>query len=228
MKLSILVPVYNEEKTILKIIKRIKKVDIEKIEKEIIIVDDFSKDKTREILKKLKDNEIRVIFHEKNKGKGFAIRTALGHAKGDLVIIQDADFEYDPEEYRKLLSTLFNKKASVVYGSRFLNKNTFYWSLFYFGNYFLSLITSILYLQRITDMETCYKLFKREALNGINLECKRFDFEPEITAKFIKKGFRILEVPISYSPRTKGQGKKIKFSDGFSALKTLIKYKFMD
>jgi glycosyltransferase involved in cell wall biosynthesis len=231
MKLSVIIPVYNEEKTILKVIDQVKKADTKGIKKELVIVDDFSKDKTREILSKLKARDIKVFFHKKNHGKGAAIRTALQHATGDIIIIQDADLEYNPAEYGKLLQPILDGKTKVVYGSRLeaiqRDLQNMY-KLHYFGNKFLTIMTNILYGTTITDMETCYKVFRREVLDGIRLRAMRFDFEPEITAKLLKKGYNIVEVPIDFVGRTFKEGKKITWRDGIKALFYLIKYRFVN
>lgn len=227
MKLSIIMPVYNERDTLREILDLVRAVDLG-LTKEIIIVDDGSTDGTKEILQQLKDiPEVNVLFHQQNMGKGAAIRTALGHVSGDFVIIQDADLEYDPEDYKKLLVPVLKDKAEVVYGSRFTGerRNMFFWH--YLGNRFLSLITNILYNTTLSDMETCYKLFKRQALDGISITSNRFNFEPEITSKILRKGIRIYEVPISYTGREFSEGKKITWRDGVSALWTLLKYRFI-
>ena len=230
-KLSIIVPAYNEEKTILKVINRVKSVKLGNIKKEIIVVDDFSRDGTRKLLKTLQDRKLKIFFHEKNKGKGAAIRTALKHATGDIMLIQDADLEYDPKEYRKLLEPIIYGKAKVVYGSRLeairRNLKKMY-KLHYFGNLFLTAITRVLYGAKITDMETGYKVFKKEVIKNINLKAKRFDFEPEITAKILKKGYKITEVPIDFMGRKFSEGKKITWKDGVKALLYLIKYRLID
>ncbi len=227
MKLSILIPVYNEEETLNALIKRVEEVDIGDLDKEIIIVNDCSKDKSGEILKAY-EKKHKVYTHEVNKGKGAAIRTALAHATGDFVIIQDADLEYDPGEYVNLLKPILDGKADVVYGSRFLGKNASRYQLYAFGNKFLSFMTSLLYFKRITDMETCYKMFKRTVLDSFTITRNRFDIEPEVTAKVLKKGYRLLEIPIHYEGRTKEQGKKIKPKDGLIALWVLVKHRFVD
>ncbi len=218
---------YNEEKTTTKIIKRVVKVRLP-IKREIIVVDDGSTDNTPKKLEEIKKRfkKIKIIRHKKNKGKGSAIRTALKYTKGNIIGIQDADLEYNPSEYKKLLKPILNKKVKVVYGSRF-KKGKNKKNLFYYGNRFLSFITSLLYFSKITDMETCYKIFRKEILKDINLKAKRFDIEPEITAKILKKGYKIKEIPISYNPRSTKKGKKIKFSDGFSVIFTLVKYRFI-
>jgi len=225
MKLSIIIPVYNEEDTLLKILEKIKKVNLNKIKKEIIIVDDNSTDGSKEILQKIKKPDIIIRFNKRNRGKGYCIRKAIKYTTGHLVIFQDADLEYDPEDYKKLIKP-FKKGYKVVYGSRFLNKKIKGKKSFYLGNKFLSLLTSLLFLKKITDMETCYKIFSTEVLKKINLKSNDFSIEPEITTKVLKKGIKIKEIPINYYPRTVKQGKKIKIKDGFIALKTLIKYRF--
>lgn len=228
MKLSIIIPVYNEKGTIKEIIERVRCVDIGNIEKEIIIVDDFSTDGSRDVLKDEEKSGIRAIYHEKNEGKGAAIRTALGHITGDLILIQDADLEYDPEDYTKLLNPILKGKADVVYGSRFTGERRNMLFLHWVGNRFLTLVTNILYNTTLSDMETCYKLFRAKAVEGVKIRSNRFSFEPEITAKVLKKGIRIYEVPISYAGREFKEGKKITWRDGFSALWTLVKYRFID
>jgi glycosyltransferase involved in cell wall biosynthesis len=231
MKLSIIIPVYNEEKTILKVLDKVKKVKLNDITKEIILVDDFSTDGTKNILSELKDSSLKIFFHQKNHGKGAAIRTALKHATGDIIIIQDADLEYEPEEYPKLLEPIIENETKVVYGSRLkaIRKNIKnMYKLHYIGNTVLTLMTNLLYGSMISDMETCYKVFKKEVLNDIKLKSKRFDFEPEITAKILKKGYKIKEVPINFVGRKFDEGKKITWKDGIKALYYLIKYRFVD
>jgi glycosyltransferase involved in cell wall biosynthesis len=230
MTLSVLIPIYNEKNTILEILKRIDAVDLSEIsfKKEIVLVDDGSSDGTRQILKGLED-KYKIIYHPKNQGKGAAIKTGLNHVFGDYVIIQDADLEYDPKDYIKLLKVALKNNAEVVYGSRRLNpKNKYSHLSFYLGGIVLNWLASVLYGIKITDESTCYKLFKTETIKSIPLECKRFEFCPEITAKIAKRKIKIYEVPIEYYPRDKKEGKKIKWRDGFEALWTLIKYKFTD
>ena len=230
-KLSIIIPAYNEEKTILKVISRVKNAKLGNIKKEVIVVDDFSADRTKKVLSKLKNKGLKIFFHEKNMGKGAAIRTALKHATGDIMLIQDADLEYDPKEYGKLLKPIIDGKAKVVYGSRLasIRKNLKkMYKLHYLGNLFLTAITSVLYGANITDMETGYKVFKKEVIRNISLKAKRFDFEPEITAKILKKGYKITEVPIDFMGRKFSEGKKITWKDGVKALLYLIKYRFTD
>ena len=224
-KLSVVIPVYNEKKSLLEIIRRVQAVPIEK---EIILVDDFSTDGTRHLLRDLEKQQFKVLYHERNQGKGAALRTGFLHATGEFVIVQDADLEYDPNDYPKLLKPILDGTADVVYGSRFSGHRTNMTSLHTLGNLFLTAITNLFYRTSITDMETCYKLFRRETIQGIRIESNRFNFEPEVTAKLLKRGLRILEVPISYSGRSFSEGKKITWRDGFSAVWTLVKYRFRE
>lgn len=228
MKLSVIIPVYNEKDTIKEVLRRVRQVDLGDIEKEIVVVDDGSTDGTREILSMEKDSITQVILHPQNRGKGAAVRTGLAHVTGDIVVIQDADLEYDPEDFPRMLEPILKGKAEVVYGSRFTgpHKNMLFWH--YIGNRFLAFVTGILYDTTLTDMETCYKMFKRSVLDGIQLKSNKFDIEPEITAKILKKGIRIYEVPISYAGREYSEGKKITWKDGIPALWALIKYRFVD
>jgi glycosyltransferase involved in cell wall biosynthesis len=228
MKLSIIVPVYNERNTVQELLRRVRAVDLGEIAKEIIIVDDGSTDGTGDILRLEEDSSTKVLRREKNRGKGAAVRAALPHATGDYVIIQDADLEYDPEDYRAMLAPVMKSKADVVYGSRFTgeHRDMLYWH--WVGNKFLSLMTNVLYNTTLSDMETCYKLFSRESLEGIEIKSDRFEFEPEITAKILKKKFRIYEVPVSYAGREYEEGKKIVWMDGFKALWALLKYRFFN
>ncbi|MBI3035433.1 glycosyltransferase family 2 protein [Candidatus Woesearchaeota archaeon] len=230
-KLTIIIPVYNEIKTVLNIIEKAKKAKIGNVAKEIIVVDDFSTDGTRSILKKIEGSAIKVLYHKRNIGKGAAIRSGLKRATGDIILIQDADLEYNPEEYAKLLKPILNSKAKVVYGSR-LNaireniKNMY--KLHYIGNMLLTLMTNLLYGAKVTDMETGYKVFRKEVIKGMNLKSNRFDFEPEVTAKILKSGCKIHEVPISFAGRKFEQGKKITWVDGIKAAYYLVKYRFVD
>ena len=226
MKLSVVIPIYNEKTTIREIYECVKAVDIDK---EIILVDDFSTDGTREILHGLADDSTRVIMHDRNMGKGAALRTGFQHATGDIVIIQDADLEYDPHQYPKLIQPILEGKADVVYGSRFVTGDyrrvLFFWHML--GNKMLTLLSNMLTNLNLTDMETCYKVFRREVLKRITIEEDRFGFEPEITAKIAKLNVRIYEIGISYSGRTYKEGKKIGWRDGISALRCILKYNLL-
>jgi len=224
-KLTVVIPVYNEKNTIGMIVERVEAVPIEK---EIILVDDYSTDGTRDILQQLQSEGIRVLYHERNMGKGAALRTGFHHASGDFVIVQDADLEYDPQEYPRLLEPILQGQADVVYGSRFSGQNRNMMSLHRLGNQFLTFVTNLLYRTSITDMETCYKLFRTPLVKSIKIECNRFNFEPEITAKILRRKLRIVEIPISYSGRTSSEGKKITWRDGFAALWALFKYRFTE
>lgn len=223
MKLSILIPVYNERATILEILKRVQAVPYEK---EIIAVDDGSTDGTRELLAQVQG--VTVLYHDRNRGKGAAIQTALAHATGDIVVIQDADLEYDPRDYKQLIEPIVEGRAKVVYGSRFLGPRMamFFWHMV--ANKALTLMTNILYDAILSDMETGYKAFRADVIKGVRLRSHRFDFEPEVTAKILKRGIRIFEVPISYYGREYSEGKKIGVKDGFVAIWTLLKYRFVD
>jgi glycosyltransferase involved in cell wall biosynthesis len=192
-------------------------------------VDDGSTDGTRELLNTLKSDTIKVIFHEKNQGKGGAIRTAIAHSKGDIILIQDADLEYDPQDYYKLIPVIESGKEKVVYGSRFLNKqNKHSYFSFFLGGQVVTWITNILYFQTLTDEPTCYKVFDAKLLKSIKLNCTGFEFCPEVTAKIAKLGFKIPEVPISYNPRSISEGKKINWKDGVEAIWVLFKYRFVN
>jgi len=227
MKLTVLIPVYNEIHTIREILKRVQATELAD---EILLVDDGSTDGTRDILEELNgQGAIRVILHEKNQGKGAAVRTGIKNATGDVLLIQDADLEYDPRDYPALLRPLQEGLAEVVYGSRFLGaprRVAMFWHMV--ANKLLTLITNILYNTILTDMETGYKVFRKEVIEDIPLHAKRFEFEPEFTAKILKRGVRIFEVPISFNPRDYDEGKKIGLSDAFEAIWALIKYRFVD
>ena len=227
MKLSVIIPIYNEVESIREIVKRVQDT---KLAWEIVLVDDGSIDGTRDLLKEMdgKDN-VRVVLHEKNQGKGAAVRTGFSTARGDVLLIQDADLEYDPRDYPTLLKPLEEGIADVVYGSRFLGgprRVVMFWHMI--ANYLLTFITNILYNTILSDMETGYKVFRKEVIEGMPLHAKRFDFEPEFTAKILKRKYRIFEVPISFNPRDYSQGKKIKLKDAFEAVWTLLKYRFVD
>jgi glycosyltransferase involved in cell wall biosynthesis len=228
-KVSVVVPVFNERNTLVEILRRMRMVELpDGIEREIIVVDDGSTDGTRDVLKQLGDSTVRVVMHEHNKGKGAAVRTGFAHATGDYVLVQDADLEYDPEDWPKLIAPIQRGKARVVYGSRFTGERRNMLFLHWIGNRMLSLTTNVLYNTTLSDMETCYKLIERRIVNSLDLHADRFDFEPEITAKILKRGIRIYEVPISYTGREFEEGKKITWRDGFAALWTLVKYRFSD
>ena len=227
MNISVIVPVYNEVNNVMEIVKRVQET---KLATEIVVVDDGSMDGTREILQKLNGKrKVRVILHEKNQGKGAAVVTGMKAAKGDILLIQDADLEYDPRDYPMLLQPIKEGIADVVYGSRFLggpHRVTMFWHLI--ANQLLTAMTNILYNTILTDMETGYKVFRREVIEDMNIRAKRFNFEPEFTAKILKQNYRIFEVPISFNPRDYSQGKKIKLKDAFEAVWALIKYRFVD
>jgi len=227
MKLSVIIPVYNEVNNINEIIKR---VQATKLATEIIVVDDGSKDGTQEILEKLDGKKkVRVILHEKNQGKGAAVVTGIKAAKGEILLIQDADLEYDPRDYPELLKPIQEGLADVVYGSRFLggtHRVTMFWHQV--ANKLLTFMTNILYDSILTDMETGYKVFRQEVVQGMTIKAKRFNFEPEFTAKILKRKYRIFEVSITFNPRDYSEGKKIKLHDAFEAVWALIKYRFMN
>jgi glycosyltransferase involved in cell wall biosynthesis len=227
MILSVLIPVFNEEKTIREIVIRVKKTGVVD---EILVIDDGSSDGTRPILKQLeKECGIRVIFHEKNRGKGAAVRTGIQNAVGEVMLIQDADLEYDPRDYPMLLKPLEEGIADVVYGSRFLGgarRPILFWNMV--ANKILTLVTNVLYNNILTDMETGYKVFRREIVQDLPLHARGFEFEPEFTAKILKRKVRVFEVPITFNPRDYNEGKKIKARDAFIAMWTLLKYRFVD
>lgn len=233
MKLSVIVPVYNEIRTIEEILSRVLQVDLPK---ELIVVDDFSTDGTREFLEKwvegggkeLKD-QVRILFQPKNMGKGAALRAGFKEATGDIIIIQDADLEYHPQEYPKLIQPILDGRADVVYGSRFLGRSSTGLTFRQiFGNKFITFLSNRFTALNLTDMETCYKVFKREALDHIQFKSDRFGFEPEITAKLAKMNYRFYEVPISYSGRDYSEGKKIHWRDGLKAIFSILRYHFFD
>ena len=241
MKLSVVMPVYNEIGTIAEILRRVRAVQLAvpvgygpengiavQFEREIVIVDDGSTDGTREILHTLEgEPDVVVVFHEHNQGKGAAVRTGLQHASGDVMLVQDADLEYDPRDYPALLQPIVEGRSQVVYGSRFRGGPTramFFWHMA--GNRFLTLVTNVLYDTILSDMETCYKVFTREVAEQLDLKAPGWGFDPEITAQILKRGYRIYEVPISYTGREFEEGKKISWRDGITVLRTLIRYRF--
>lgn len=223
IKLSVVVPVYNEAATIREILAQVRAVDLPI---ELVIVDDASTDGTREILEaEAADPDTRVFMHTRNLGKGAAVRTGLLHVEGDIVLIQDADLEYDPRDYATLIRPIVEGRSQVVYGSRFLgeHKAMYFWHSL--GNKFLTLVTNVLFDTTLTDMETCYKVFTREIADSLDLKQDRWGVDPEITAKILRQGVRIYEVPISYNGREFWDGKKISWKDGFVVLKTLVRYR---
>ena len=223
--LTVIVPVYNECNTVAEVIRRIRAADIPVIV-DVVVVDDGSTDGTDKVLAAIQDSTVKVVNHRQNQGKGAAIRTGLAEARGDLVLIQDADLEYDPDDWPKLLDPILKGKTRVVYGSRFTGERMNMLPSHWVGNRILSLVTNVLYSSTLSDMETGYKVFDRKVIAGITIESNRFDFEPEITAKVLRKGHRIYEVPISYAGREIDEGKKITWLDGFGALKALVKFRF--
>jgi glycosyltransferase involved in cell wall biosynthesis len=233
MKLSVVMPVYNEKTTLEEIVRRVVVVDVG-MEKEIVMVDDGSSDGTRALYDSIRaaypDGLIRVFLHEKNQGKGAALRTGFAQVTGDIVLVQDADLEYDPKDYHRLLAPILDGKADVVYGSRFVGGDEHRVLLFWhmIGNRMLTLMSNALTNLNLTDMETCYKVFRRAVIDKIRIKSNRFDFEPEITAKVAKGHWRIYEVGISYAGRDYAEGKKIGLKDAFQAIYTILRYKFFD
>lgn len=229
MRLSIVIPLFNEQGTVREILRQVREVDLQDIEKEILVIDDGSTDGSAQLLGEVAQvGGLRVFHHQKNRGKGAAVRTGFDQATGDLILIQDADLEYDPRDYPVLIRPILEKRAAVVYGSRFLgpHRAMLFWHML--GNKLLTLITNILYNAILSDMETCYKCFRADVVKGIRLRSLRFEFEPEITAKVLKRGHRIFEVPISYYGREYNEGKKITWRDAPLAFWTLVKYRFWD
>ncbi len=220
-RLSVVIPVFNERNTVGEAIRRVREAPLP-IDREIIVIDDGSDDGTRDILNRLRDSTVRVISYPNNRGKGAAVRRGIEEAKGDVIVVHDADLEYDPRDLGKLLRPLLEGQARVVYGSRFTGerRNMFFWH--WVGNRFLSLVTNVLYNTTLSDMETCYKMFDAELLRSLRLTANRFEFEPEVTAKVLRLGERIWEVPITYAGRELHEGKKITWRDGIPALKVLV------
>jgi len=231
-RISILIPVFNEAKTVRELLSQVDAAPVAGLQKELILVDDGSTDGTRGVLEHLDglQSSFRVVFHGRNMGKGAAIRTALTYASGDVILIQDADLEYDPRDYEELLDPLLRGRADVVYGSRLRGgKPVRDFSLLYlWGNKFVTFITNLLYRAALTDMETGYKVFRADVIKNIQVRANRFDFEPEITAKVLKRGHKLVELPIAYYGRPHSEGKKLTWRDGFGALWTLFKYRFID
>jgi len=229
-KLSIVIPVYNEKNTLEPLVEKVKKVDLGPVEKEIILVDDASTDGSVELLKGLQqaDPSLKIFFQAANSGKGATLREGFSHTTGDYVIVQDADLEYEPKDYKKLLRALEEENVDVVYGSRFSGNYEDMSNLHYVGNKLLTLISNILFGVMLTDMETCYKLMPGEFIRSLKIKSARFNFEPEITAKILRSGKRIREVPISYKGRSHSEGKKITWRDGLSAVTTLLRFRFFN
>ncbi len=232
MKLSVVVPLYNERATLATLLQRVLDIDVG-MEREVIVVDDASQDGSWDELQKFRDRvgdpPVRLFRHERNQGKGAAVRTGLSNVQGDIVLVQDADLEYDPREYPRLLAPILEGHADVVYGSRFLggpHRVLLFWH--YLGNRFLTFVCNLLYNVNLTDMETCYKVLRREFADRLHLKCERFGFDPEITAKVCKMRCRLYEVPISYHGRSYEEGKKITWKDGFTVLWALLRFRFTD
>lgn len=226
-KLSVIIPVFNEEKTLEEIVRRVQEAPFP-LEKELLIVNDASTDGTSEILERLEGGNVRVFHHAVNHGKGAAIRTAQPHCTGDLVIIQDADLEYYPEEYELLAAPILDGRADVSYGTRFLGTHRVFLFWHYMGNLFLTFLTNLLYNTMLSDMETCFKMCRTDIFQSLTLTTNRFGIEPEFTAKIFKRGSKVYEVPISYNGRGYEEGKKITWKDGVAALYFLVKFRFTD
>lgn len=226
-KLSIVMPVYNEKDLVIDVLKKVREIKIDGVDIELIVVDDCSKDGTTEIIKKKASKYAdKILYHSVNQGKGAALKTGFKEATGDVIIVQDADFEYDPLEIPSVVMPIFEGKADVVYGSRFLDGESLGYKQNQIANKVLTGLSNFMTGLKVTDMETCYKAFKADIIQSIDIKEKRFGFEPEITAKISKKKVKLIEVPIHYYPRTKEEGKKINMKDGFRALYCIAKYKF--
>ncbi len=226
MKLSVVIPVYNEVETLVEVLRRVREVPLLK---EIIVVDDGSNDGSRDLLRGDLGPEVAVVLHDRNRGKGAALRTGFQKVTGDIVLVQDADLEYDPSEYPRLLKPILEGKADVVYGSRFggeTHRVLFFWH--YVGNRFLTMLSNVFTNLNLSDMETCYKVFRADLLKRVRFRSSRFGFEPEFTAKVARIGCRIYEVPVSYHGRGYEAGKKITWKDGFAAIGCIIRYRFFD
>ena len=222
MKLSIIVPVYNEVRTVAEVLRRVRGAGVRDGELEILVVDDGSTDGTGDVLRAESSPGTRVLRHRANRGKGAAIRTALGAATGDAVIIQDADLEYDPSDYSKLVDPIRRGEAPAVYGSRILGGNSYSYLRYYYGGRLLTLLFNLLYGTRLTDLSTCYKAFRRDVIASVPLRCEGFEFCPEVTARLVRRGVKIVEVPIAYRPRTIDEGKKIRWRDGLRAIQVML------
>lgn len=234
MKLSVIIPVYNEPNTIGEIVRRVEKVSLGNVEKEIIIVDDASEGNTTNAIKKLQGSYIK-LFHKKNQGKGASLKTGIAKATGDIIVFQDADLEYDPHDYIKLIRPILEGKTSVAFGSRFIKQRLTLFGkkksphlLHWFGNKFLTIAFNFLYSTDLTDAEPCYKMFKSDVLKSIEIKSNRFEYDIELMCKLVKKGHKILQLPITYRPRTFKEGKKINWKDGIIAFLTMVKYRISD
>ena len=223
MKLSVIMPIYNEEKTLMTILDRVQAIPVDK---EIIIVDDCSTDSTRSVLESIQADNVHIHYHERNMGKGEAVRTALGHVSGEIVIIQDGDLEYDPEDYPKLLQPIIDGQTNVVYGSRVLGHGPISYRRYSWGARFITWVGNLLYGLHLTDLYTCYKVMKTDIMKRLNLQCVGFEFCPEVTAKLSRMNEGIIELPIGYHPRPFEEGKKIRPRDGLVGIWTLLKYRF--
>lgn len=226
-KLTVIIPVFNEERTLEEIVRRVQAAPFP-LEKELLIVNDASSDGTRQVMARLDGGNVRTFHHDVNQGKGAAIRTAQRHVTGDLVVIQDADLEYYPEEYGAIAAPILDGRADVTYGTRFLGTHRVFLFWHYAGNRFLTFVTNVLYNTMLSDMETCFKMCKSEVFTSMTLRSNRFGFEPEFTAKVFKRGYKVYEVPISYNGRGYEDGKKITWRDGIAALYFLLKFRFTD